>query len=242
MFLKAQLHFHNGEDPLDSYINYSPYEAIDFAKQKWFRILSFTNHNYFCYNKKVIKYAFERWIILINGIELSIRNKHVLIYNPTPEVLNIKTFKDLEKYKLQNRRIFVIAPHPYYKAYFCLGKKMEKYHYLFDAIEYSIMHMQKLFTKANDMAQNFARRYNKAFIWTGDVHDLNFFDDTYSLINVDFDTENLDFSKFDFYIKNIFKNIRLNNFKIVSKPLSLKNIVNFNRGHIKWFFIKNLFR
>jgi len=241
MFVKAQLHFHNGEDPVDKYIDYSPYEAIDFAQKLWFKILSFTNHNFFWYNKKIKKYAFDKWIILINWIELSIRKKHVLIYNPTKEILKIKTFKDLTSYKDLNKNIFIMAPHPYYKAYFCLGKTLEKYHEIFDGVEYSSLHTQNMFTKANHKAESFALKYKKPFLWTWDVHDLNFLNDTYSLINIDFDIDNLEFSKFDFYIKNIFENIKQNNLKIVSKPLNFRSFFAYNWVHIKWFVVKKFF-
>lgn len=241
MFIKTQLHFHNGEDPLDKYITYSPYEAIDCAQKKWFKVLSFTNHNYFSYDKKLRRYAFEKWIILINGIELSVRKKHVLIYNPTKDVLNIKTFRDLKKYKQSNNKSFVIAPHPYYQAYFCLWKTLDKYPEIFDAVEYSILYTQNIFRKANKKAQNFAIKHNKPLVWTWDVHDLNFIDDTYSIINVDFDIDNLDFSKFDFYVKNIFDNIRESNLKIITKPLTFRSMLAYNWLHIKWFIIKNIF-
>ncbi|MFZ5341351.1 MAG: hypothetical protein ACOZBL_02045 [Patescibacteria group bacterium] len=64
-----------------------------------------------------------------------------MIYNADEELYKVKTFEDLIFYKSHRKRLFIIAPHPFYPFAFCLKKRnMHKYVDLFDAIEYSALY------------------------------------------------------------------------------------------------------
>ena len=96
--LKCQLHTHTAGDALD-YIPYSPKELIKKAAQLDYKVLAITCHNKVIFNKPLKKFAEKHGILLIPGIELDIGKKHILALNVNKEIENVKTFKDLRKYK-----------------------------------------------------------------------------------------------------------------------------------------------
>lgn len=181
--LKADLHLHTSEDPLDSWqINYSAKELIDLASLKGFDVLAITNHNQVYHNKKITDYANKKKILLIPGAEIEIDKKHVLVYNlRNEEIKKIKTFEDLKKIK-QKKKILVLAPHPYYKLFPCLGKLLEENITIFDGIEYCHFYLS-WFNQPNKKAKKIAKKNNLPMIGTSDAHNLWELGTTYSLID-----------------------------------------------------------
>lgn len=238
MLAKAQLHFHTNLDPKDTFLKYSPYQAIDKAAKFWYKFISFTHHQKFIFDTKWQEYAFEKWIILIPWVEFEINKKHILILNSKGDVHNIKTYDQLFEYKKNNPEVFIIAPHPFYPAKYCLRKDLFKYHYIFDAVEFSSLYMRKFWNRRNLLAKKFALHYDKAIVGNADIHDLKFINSTYSLVDVDFDVTNIDIKYIDDYICNFFDNIRKNNVSIVSTPFNLKNLLNHNLFFVKWWTLK----
>lgn len=236
MLIKSQIHFHTNWDPYDSlFINYSPFTAIDKAVEYWYKVLSFTHHNKLIYSNELRRYAFARWIILIPWVEYSILWKHILIYNADEELYKVKSFVQLRDYKEHRKNLFIVAPHPFYPAKNCLRKYLIQYNDIFDAVEYSILYLKKFGFRPNLMAKSFSIYYNKPLIWTADVHDLKYLNDTYSIVDVDFDPYNLDIKKIDLYIKHFFESIKTNKISIVSKPLTLKRLASHSYFFVKWF-------
>jgi predicted metal-dependent phosphoesterase TrpH len=204
--LKIDLHIHAKEDKIDK-ISYTAKQLIDKASKLKYDVLSFTFHKKLFWQKEIIKYAKQKGILLIPGVEMSIEGKDVLVYNiKQKEVEKIKTLNDLQKIKDKNKNIFVIAPHPYYMTKVCLGEKLEKSIKLFDAIEHSWFFSNKI--NPNKKAIKISRRYNKPIIATSDCHHISYFGSSYAVIE----------SKKD--INSIFKAIKKN--KIINhvKPLS----------------------
>ena len=80
-WLKVDLHTHTCEDPQDR-ISYNAFQLIDRAALKGFDALAITNHDFVLYNDKLVKYAAEKGILLIPGMELTLSKKHVLLINP----------------------------------------------------------------------------------------------------------------------------------------------------------------
>src|SRR5690242_18968237 len=78
--LKVDLHLHSSEDPLDR-INYDATALIDRAAELGFDALALTLHDGLLDSDRVQEYARERDIILLPGIERTIRGKHVLLLN-----------------------------------------------------------------------------------------------------------------------------------------------------------------
>ncbi|MFT4298006.1 MAG: PHP-associated domain-containing protein [Candidatus Woesearchaeota archaeon] len=205
--LKIDLHLHAKEDKVDS-ISYSAKQLIDKAKKLNFDALAFTFHKNFFWSKKINSYAKKKGIILIHGAKLRKKGKDVLVYNiKKHEISKIKTLNDLRILKKENKDIFVIAPHPFFKTSECLGKKLEKNIDIFDAIEYSWFFSNVL--NLNKKAIKISKKYNKPLIATSDCHKIEYFGKNYCLIK----------SKRD--IKSIFQSIKENKIVNHSNPISL---------------------
>jgi predicted metal-dependent phosphoesterase TrpH len=212
--LKADLHLHAAEDIEDN-INYSAKDLIDKAAKLNFDVLAFTFHHHFFWKKDIIAYAKKKGILLIPGAELMIEGNDVLVYNISKkDVENTRNFNDLKKLKQENKEVFIIAPHPYFKAARCLESRLEQHIDLFDAIEHSWF-----FSKAinwNKKAIRIAKKYNKPLIATSDCHVLSMFGGNYTLIDASKDK------------KAIFNAIRKEKISIRTKSLSLPFIIMYS--------------
>lgn len=177
--LKADLHIHTKEDPLHKgEISYSAKELIDHAAKLGYEILSITNHDKVTFSKKLASHAKKKGILLMPGIERTIKGKHVLIYNITQKQADkIKEFSDLKR--LKNK--LVIAAHPYFVLPCSLGKRLKENIELFDAIEYSSFCTAII--NFNKKAMKVAKKHGKPIIGNSDAHYLTQFGNTYSLIN-----------------------------------------------------------
>ena len=183
--IKIDLHTHSKEDPLDK-MNYSIYDLIDKAVEMKFDAIAITHHNtYFSkhkeYYEKTKEYAKQKDLIIIPGIETTIENKHVLIYNSKRDIEKIKTFSELREYKKQNPNILIIAPHPFHHTSFCLKNKLIENIDLFDAIELSSFYSKTI--KLNEKAISIAKQFNKPLVGNGDIHLLKTMGKTYTLVD-----------------------------------------------------------
>jgi predicted metal-dependent phosphoesterase TrpH len=112
------------------------------------------------------------------------------------------TFFDLKR--LKARGAFIVAPHPFYPNYNCLGNLLERFSALFDAVEYSHLYTRKL--NFNLKAQNFAKSKGMPLLGLSDAHSLKQLDYTYTLIDSDKD------------IVSIFEAIREKKATIITRP------------------------
>lgn len=204
--LKIQLHLHTKQDPLDN-IKYSEKQAIDRAAKLGYEVMAITCHNVVIFNDDLRKYAEEKRILLIPGIEKSIERKHVVILNAEVEAQNIQSFNDLAKYRKDHPDCFVIAAHPYNLKPFSLRETLEERIELFDAIEYTYFHTKRL-NKANQKAVKTAEKHNKPVIATADCHFIKYLDHSYSIINTNKD------------IPSVFKALRTKEIQIISHDLA----------------------
>lgn len=187
--LKAELHTHTQEDPLDDVDHTAP-RLIATAAAKGVRVLSITNHQTYLYCHALADYAAQRDVLLIPGIELSVNGKHVVVLNCPPEVERVRTFADLKAFKSQNPKSFVLAPHPYYPQNKCLGDDLVEHLDLFDGIEYCHFYFA-FFNPFNHRATAVAKRYGKPLIGTSDAHHLFQLDTTHALIDADWDVDSV---------------------------------------------------
>jgi predicted metal-dependent phosphoesterase TrpH len=203
MRLKCDLHLHTTEDPRHQ-LNYSAKELIEEASKKGYHVVSITNHNTVTYNSELADFASERGILLIPGVEATVMGKHVLIYgvDGMDEQWDKLTFFDLKR--LKARGAFIVAPHPFYPNYNCLGNLLERFSTLFDAVEYSHLYTKKL--NFNLKAQNFAKEKGMPLLGLSDAHSLKQLDYTYTLVDSEKDA------------RSIFEAIRNNRSTIVTRP------------------------
>jgi predicted metal-dependent phosphoesterase TrpH len=206
--IKAQLHTHIKGDPADA-IPYTWKDLIDRAKTHNYKVLAITCHRKIIFPAKAISYAKKYGILLIKGIEIEIKKKHIIILNPHKSAEQIQTFEDLRNYRANHPKSFVFAPHPYYPI--CsLKNSLEKHIDLFDAIEHSVLYT-KLTTSANKKAEQLAHKHNKPLIATSDCHLLKYLDESHTLIDLD--------QKTQLTTKKILDALRNNNLQIQTKPL-----------------------
>jgi len=207
MLVKADLHIHSSLDPVDI-INLKPEFLIDKAKEFGFKVMAFTHHEqYFC-SKEIEEYAKKKGLLIIPGGERSIEGRDVLIYNvPQEKFDKVKNFKDLESLKKKHPESLIIAPHPCV-PFRSLNGKLEKYHYLFDAVEW--MHFYTRFLNYNKKAARIAKKHKLPLIASSDTHFKCQFGRNYSEIETD-----------SLSRKAVIKAIKQGNIKLQTKPLSI---------------------
>ncbi|MFH0803834.1 MAG: PHP domain-containing protein [Candidatus Tagabacteria bacterium] len=179
MILKTNLHFHAKED---DYVSYNIYQGIDYAKERGFDVLAYTSHKKFLFKKEYAKYASQKGILLIPGIEIKIKRKEIVVLNCNKEIENIRSFQELRNYKNKNPHILIIAPHPFVLSLKSLRSKLLENIDLFDAIEMTVF-SNKTFN-FNKKAEEVAEKYNKPFIANSDTHFLKDLERGYALIKV----------------------------------------------------------
>lgn len=232
--LKANLHFHSADDPRHSRsIGYSTKDGIDHAAQIGMHALALTYHHFFAWTPEFHKYAAERGVLLIPGVELYVRERrgkglrrHVIVLNCTKEIESVRTFRDLEQYRKKHPQIFIVAPHPYFYGHFSLKGFLEKYIHLFDAIEHSWFY-SFLFNR-NHKGERVAKKYNLPFIATSDTHNLKYLGVDYAEIDAAEKT-----------IEALLDAVRQKTFTNVTAPKSFLKDMLWTQG---LFFIQDYFR
>jgi predicted metal-dependent phosphoesterase TrpH len=199
--LKADLHLHTAEDPLDR-VRYTAKELISKAADDNFDVISITNHNRMTFNQDLSSYAQERGILLIPGIEMTIRRRHVLVLNPPPHA-PCSDFLSLSK--LCRSETLIVAPHPYFPGTYSLNGYLLKHLHLFDALEYC--HFYSPMINFNQRALEVCQSFGFPLVGNSDAHFLSQLGTTYSLIYAE---KNLE---------SIFAAIRRNRVEVVSRPL-----------------------
>ncbi len=200
--LKADLHLHTAEDPLDS-VRYTAKEIISKAAEEGFDVLSITNHQRVTFNPELFSYAQERGILLIPGVEVTIRRRHVLLLNPPP-VKICSEFSHLSR--LRRPETLIVAPHPYYPGTYSLNGHLLKHRNLFDALEYCHFYSPRI--NFNQKAVEVCQSHGFPLIGNSDAHFFSQFGTTYSLIYAE---KNLE---------SIFNAIRQRRIAVVTRPLT----------------------
>ncbi len=206
MKLKVDLHIHTQEDPKER-IKYNAEELIDLASSKGFDVISITNHDIITFNNHLRDYAEKKGILLIPGMEASIKGRHVLLINWDKNEKEIKTFDDIRRYK--NSKNLVIAPHPYYPGALSLKSKLAKHIDIFDAIEYS--HFYLKWINFNSKGVRKAKEKGLPLIGTSDAHALWQLETTYTLVHSEKKT-----------VESVLNAIKAQKIEIITKPLKLR--------------------
>ncbi len=199
--LKVDLHLHTAEDPLDR-VNYSAEELIDKAADEGFDVISITNHNRMTFDLDLFSYAKWRGVLLIPGMEMTIRRRHVIVLNPPPHRRCLE-FSSLSR--LRRPETLIIAPHPYFPGSYSLNGHLLRHLELFDALEYCHFYSSKI--NFNARAIEVCQSLGLPLIGNSDAHFLSQFGITYSLIHAE---KNL---------PSVFAAIRQNRVEVVSRPL-----------------------
>src|SRR5262245_53991159 len=93
--LKVELHSHTADDPEDR-IPHTTRELIDRAAELQYDAMAITLHDRQLDLRPHQRYAEDRGIVLIPGIERTIEGRHVLLINfRTASVNSVRSFEDL---------------------------------------------------------------------------------------------------------------------------------------------------
>jgi predicted metal-dependent phosphoesterase TrpH len=178
--VKVELHSHSADDPTD-YIPHSTCELIERAAQLGYNALAITLHDRQIDLRPFEDLARKRGVTLIPGIERTIQGKHVLLINfSRTGAEGVETFEDLARLRARERGL-VVAPHPYFPDTSCLGRFLESYAELFDAVEFNAMFTPSI--NFNERAMRWATKHRKPVVGNGDVHRLRQLGTTFSLVD-----------------------------------------------------------
>ena len=176
MALKADLHLHTSEG--EPFIPYDARALIDRAAREAYQVLSITNHEVVTFSEDLSDYARERGILLIPGVEATIEEKHVLLYNIDVPPSRIRTFADLRQ--LKTREWLVVAAHPFFPGSTCLRGRLVEEIDVFDAIEFSHFYTGRI--DFNSPAVRLAREVGLPLLGTSDSHLVRQLGTTYSML------------------------------------------------------------
>ena len=178
--LKVDLHLHTADDPLDR-IAHSGIELVDRAADLGFGALAITLHDAQFADARLTAHARERGVVLIPGIERTIRGRHVLLLNfPVAAVERVRSMDDLARVKTSGNGL-VIAPHPFFPSDTCLGAALDAHAEAFDAVEWTYFWMRGL--NFNARAARWAHARGKPLVGNSDLHDIRQFGRTYTLVD-----------------------------------------------------------
>jgi predicted metal-dependent phosphoesterase TrpH len=186
--LKVEFHTHTADDPRDV-IPYSTRELIDRAGALQYDALAITLHDRQLDIEPLRAYAAARGVVLIPGIERTIHGSHVLLINFADGAQDVQDFDDVVELKRRDSGGLVIAPHPFYPTTGALGRSMDRYESLFDAVEFSGMYARG--ASFNRAAVRWAEAHRKPVVGNGDVHRLVQLGPTHSLVHADPDPRSI---------------------------------------------------
>ncbi|MGZ3536836.1 MAG: PHP domain-containing protein, partial [Thermodesulfobacteriota bacterium] len=172
------------------------------AADEGFDVISITNHHKMTFNQDLFSYAHERGVLLIPGVELTIKRRHVLVLNPPP----FKACSDFPSLsRLRRPETLIIAPHPYFPGSYSLNGYLLKFLHLFDALEYCHFYSPRI--NFNQRAVEVSRSFGFPLVGNSDAHFLSQLGTTYSFVYAE---KNLE---------AIFEAIRQNRIKVATRPL-----------------------
>jgi predicted metal-dependent phosphoesterase TrpH len=179
--LKVDFHIHTADDPVDR-INHSAYALLDRAACLGYHALAITLHDRQLEDECLRRYAFDRGILLLPGVERTIGRKHILLVNFPAEAARIRSFEELRRLKARSNGL-VIAPHPFFPGASCLRSLMNVHQDLFDAVEWTYFWTTGV--NFNALAKRWASERGKPLVGNSDLHDLRQLGRTYSLVNAE---------------------------------------------------------
>ncbi len=178
--IKLELHTHTADDPVDA-IPHSTAELIDRAADLGYQAVAITLHDRQLDLRRHLARARERNIVLIPGIERTIRGKHVLLLNFPAVTEQIRDFDEVAALKRAWPEGLVVAPHPFFPASSCLRGLMDQHAALFDAVERNYFFTRQV--DFNRPAREWARTHGKPVVGNADAHRLYQLGRTYSLVD-----------------------------------------------------------
>jgi predicted metal-dependent phosphoesterase TrpH len=181
--LKVELHCHTDID-LSDRILYSTRALVDRAAELGFQAIAVTPHDAYFDPAPDARYASDRGITLIAGIECTVQGKHVLLLNFPRQCERVRTFNDIADLKAAHPSGLVVVPHAFYPNPSAIRRKlMDRHAHLVDAVEVNAMYTR--FIDFNRRAIAWARARSKPLVGNSDLHVLDGLGTTYSVVHAE---------------------------------------------------------
>ena len=214
--LRGDLHHHINADLRDGgFVQHSAGELIDRAAAIGLNVLAITCHESVPYDHDTARYAKERGILLLRGMEAAVNGQHVLLLNFRECPPGVCTVADIAACKTPEA--MVVAPHPFYPVRIAGGGLLSTHRELFDAIEFSGLYTA-LTRRFNGLALEHARGAGLPVVGNSDTHFLWQMGRTYTLIDAAPEPA------------AVLEAIRGGRVQLVTRPLSWVQLVRFIVG------------
>ncbi len=211
--LRGDLHHHINTDPIDgAFVRHSAGELIDRAAAMGLNVLAITCHESIPYDHDATRYAAERGVLLLRGMEARVDGHHVLLLNFREFPPGVCSMAEVAASKTPEA--LVIAPHPFYPAGVAGAESLVRHGAFFDAVEFSGLYTP-LTRRFNRRAAEYARHVGLAVVGNSDTHFLWQMGRTYTLIDAAPEPA------------AVLAAIRGGRVQVVSQPLSWVHLVRF---------------
>ena len=173
---RVELHSHCQGDPIDTYLKHTIFEQIDRAKEVGLDAIAITWHRKICSHPEAVAYGRERGVLLIQGMEAEVQERHLVVLNlEEGELPSDPTWDEVRALRARKPDLLVLAPHPFSPHPTCLGKTMDANIDCIDAVEWCILHIGWLPHRVNPnlRAARWAHQHNKPLVACSDAHTLN---------------------------------------------------------------------
>jgi predicted metal-dependent phosphoesterase TrpH len=211
--LRGDFHHHINTDPVDrSFVRHSAGQLIDRAAAIGLNVLAITCHESTPYDGDVARYAAERGVLLLRGMEANVDGRHVLLLNFPAFPPGVCTMEDVAACKTPES--LVIAPHPFYPASAAGGDVLLRHPDVFDAVEFSGLYTA-LTTRFNRQATEHAKRARLPVVGNTDTHFLWQLGCTYTHIDAALE------------LAAVIEAIRGGRVRVTTRPLSWIQMVRF---------------
>lgn len=167
--LRCDFHLHTSDDPFDR-IRHDVLELLDRAAGLGFHVVAVTNHLAVTRREDAEDHARSLGMLLLTGVELTIKGRHVLFINPPGDLDpdRIRDFEDLRGFRREES--LVIPAHPFYPGPTHFGDELERHADLWDGVE--LCHFYLRGVDFNRRSREVADRLRLPLVATSDTHAL----------------------------------------------------------------------
>lgn len=184
---RVDFHGHCQGDPVDD-LEHTIHEHIDHARACGLDAIALTWHGRIFSDASAVAYARERGLLLIPGMEADLNGRqHTLVLNVQPDEVPARaTLEDLRRLR-RNPEQFVLAPHPFYPHWSCLGSVLDEHPDCFDGVEWCHYHFAWIpaAISPNERARRWAEKHGKPLIACSDAHNLSGLGKFYSEVDAE---------------------------------------------------------
>jgi predicted metal-dependent phosphoesterase TrpH len=178
-WLRCDLHLHTNDDRYDR-VRHDVVALIDRAAVLGLDVIAVTNHLGISRREDAREHARARGILLLDGVELTVEGRHVLLIEPAADVDpgRIRRFPDLRA--VRRPESLLVPAHPFFPGPTRFGRELLDHGELWDALEHAHFYVRGL--DFNRPAERAARELGIPLLATSDAHDLRNMGSSHTLV------------------------------------------------------------